>query len=399
MAGSVVIVAIFTLGWIFALYALDRNWRRKGTGWQIPVMLLAGALSVIPTLWLYDLNPLWSSEQFGPFAYHFAFVGMTEEVGKFSVFVVVARLLRTIREPHDGIVQGAAIGVGFSAVEDVMYGWWYGPQTVLLRSVLIGVHAIVGAIMGYIWAAAVYENAMRRAPERYRLAVGGIVLVAIAHGLYNAVWSWFPWSEGIAVNALLLGGLILASARAYRSMLRRSPYHDFPYSESREALRIIAAGLRRDPGNTVLLRRLGVYAIAAGRYQAAMAALRRVRVRFRGDQRRKIDFLLGLARWCSGDHEAGDRLMRTAAGQLPPASRQRLAKEARALLPDRAMGEWIDLLAVPVEDRLRIPSEPRRTSSSRRGTSGPRTTSAPRRRYSSSRSESAPAARSAAQSA
>lgn len=393
------IVGVFTLGWLSGLYALDRNRRRKRTGWEIPAMVTAGMLSVIPTLWLYDINPLERAASFGPFAYHFAFVGLTEEIAKFGVFVIVARLLRTIREPHDGIVQGAALGVGFSAVEDVVYGISSGPEVALLRSVFIGVHAIAGALMGYIWAAAVYENAMHRAPERYRLAIGGVVLVAIAHSVYNSVWTWFAVDVGLLVNATLQVGLILAAACAYQSMLRRSPYHDFPFSESREAVRLIAAGLRRDPGNVTLLRRLAIYAIAAERYAVALDALRRIRPRVKGTTRSTIDVLAGVAQWCAGETADGERAIATAVEPLSAGARRRLADQAARLLGDRAKAKRVSLVILPIEERLRIPSERHRTSNSLRETSAPRTTSPRRRRYSSSRSGCEPAARSAAQSA
>jgi len=173
--------------WLVILYRMDRNWRDKRSGHVIALMVLAGGLSVIPTGFAYDINPFWFTYSYGAFPFNFAVVGLTEELVTFLTFIVMTRVLKSIREPQDGVIQGAAVGVGFTIVENVMYGLWYGPSVTLMRSFLVAIHALAGAFWGFAWAGAVYENIEDRQPQAYRLALLGFIPVAVVHSLYNTL--------------------------------------------------------------------------------------------------------------------------------------------------------------------------------------------------------------------
>jgi RsiW-degrading membrane proteinase PrsW (M82 family) len=245
---STAIVFLATALWLVLLYRLDPNWRDKRSGHVIALMVLAGGVSTIPAWFAYDINPFWFTYRYGAFPFHFAVAGMTEELVKFVTFILMARVLKSIREPHDGIIQGAAIGVGFSAVEDILYGFWMGPQVALTRTLLVGFHALAGAFWGFAWAGAVYENIEERQPRAYRLALLGFIPVAVLHSLYNTL---IYIAADRATTLFLLYGfeaiLLFVAVKGYRWMLERSPYHRFPYSDAELAVSVIRKGLFVNP--------------------------------------------------------------------------------------------------------------------------------------------------------
>lgn len=111
---SITIVFPFLVGWIYLLYRIDRRWPEKRSGHVVLLMIAAGGLSTIPAALAYRVNPLGLTYWYGPLAYNFAVVGINEEMVKFAVFILTVRVLKSIREPQDGTVQGTAVGVGLA---------------------------------------------------------------------------------------------------------------------------------------------------------------------------------------------------------------------------------------------------------------------------------------------
>jgi RsiW-degrading membrane proteinase PrsW (M82 family) len=350
---TLIIVGAATALWILYLYRLDRNWKKKDGGHLVVTMVIAGGLSIIPTLWVYRVNPFAFTYWVGPFAYNFAVVGLTEELVKYLTFIAMTSILKSIREPQDGIIQGAAVGVGFSAVEDVAYGFIYGPGVALTRSIIIGVHALAGAIWGYFWAGAVYENTLHRNPQAYRSALLGFVPLALAHSLYNSIWEWTPFSnEGLVWNGILLAALLFAANRAYRHLTRRSPYYSFPYADAAIAVTCIRAGLTRTPGSLVLKRRLAVYLLASGRPGAASRLLGEVATKCRSGSRPPVQLLRGVALMAAGRPEDGERLVRESADAMSKDARKLAVREISAITANRALSARVSLLMQPPAELL-----------------------------------------------
>lgn len=315
---SIAIVFPFLVVWTYLLYRIDRRRPDKRSGPVILLMVAAGGLSIIPATLTYWVNPLGLAYWYGPIAYNIAVVGINEEMVKFAVFILTARVLKSIREPQDGIVQGAAVGMGFAAVENVLYGILYGPKVALIRSMLIGFHALAGALWGFAWSGAVYENLGSRRPRIYRLALLGFIPVAVLHGLYNTLANT---AMELDLLLLLLGlfeaVLLFIALKGYRWMQQRSPYHRFPYRDAHRAMEIIRRGLLANPRSITLNRRMSMYAIAAANYREAIrridTCLRRSTSRQRSARER---LLLGIAVLGAGSDDHGASLLREAAADL-----------------------------------------------------------------------------------
>ena len=345
---SVAIVFPVLALWLVILYRVDRNWPDKRTGHVIILMVFAGGLCTVPTWFGYDINPFEFTYWYGPFWYHFAVVGLTEELVKFLTFIIMTRVLKSIREPQDGMIQGAAVGVGFTIVENVIYGLWYGPQATALRCGLVGFHALAGALWGLAWAGAVFENIEERQPQAYRLALTGFIPVAILHSLYNTI-TLINARSGIVLFILYFFevALFLLVIPGYRWMVKRSPYHRFPYSNARSAMAIIRKGLLLNPRSAILGRRMGIYAIAAGEYHEAVrrldACLRR------SPDHPLVTVFLGIAVMGAGNGSHGVELIESGAARLSEAQLVTLERELDGLIRNKSLAERIwQLLNPPI---------------------------------------------------
>ncbi len=216
--------------------------------------------------------------------------------------------------------------MGFSLIEDVLYGFWYWPSVTLVRSLLVGFHALAGALWGFAWAGAVYENANDNQPRAYRRAILAFIPVAILHSIYNTFAETIR-SSGARLLALIAFQIVLliVSVRAFRWMKALSPYHRFPYSEAATAIAIIRMGIRRNPASLVLRRRLAIYLIAAGRYQSAIRAI--TWVMNRGKVSPALSAFLGVAHMGADDRAQGTRILKAAVKPLSATRRAALEKE------------------------------------------------------------------------
>lgn len=122
----------------------------------------AGVLSVLVTLMASYLHPV---HWFFPIVYESEFfyqvlvTGIVEEWAKWLCFVMAVQGGGTIKEPQDGILQGAAVGLGFGAVENILYFYAYPEIFIAIRPILTtGGHMIYGAFWGASYSAAVYAN-------------------------------------------------------------------------------------------------------------------------------------------------------------------------------------------------------------------------------------------------
>ena len=85
-----------------------------------------------------------------PFVANFLIVGPVEELSKFAVFIALTGIMKSIKEPRDGIPQAASVALGFALVENLIYVFRYGIIVLLVRSILsiIG-HMSYAVIWGF----------------------------------------------------------------------------------------------------------------------------------------------------------------------------------------------------------------------------------------------------------
>ena len=142
-----------------------------------------------------------------------------------------ARKARAFDEPVDGMIYGVTVGLGFAAAETVDYltaaymgvDLWTGEADALcsgfecfaIIAVVRGVgsalvHALCSGIAGYYLSRRVLDGAGRGA------AVGGVLLAAVFHGLWNGT------GLGTGFAVLLVAALVFR--RLLRKALARSPH-------------------------------------------------------------------------------------------------------------------------------------------------------------------------------
>src|ERR1700683_3818123 len=131
------------------------------------ISVVLGAVSCIPAalleLWLQRHVPITGATPLGAFATALLFAGIPEESIKVSIIAAIALRARDFDEPMDGVVYGTAVGLGFAAVENLLYvasntNWAF---VAVMRGVLsVPGHGAFGAIAGAYIARARFGGAL-----------------------------------------------------------------------------------------------------------------------------------------------------------------------------------------------------------------------------------------------
>lgn len=246
---------------------LEYLWDKQNSG-VLTLFFLAGVFSTV-LFWIFDA--LYIFRYFVPFfyandfTYHIFITGVVEEGTKFFCFILVAHSVKSIKEPQDGVILGAMVGLAFGVVENWIYFSNYREWGMLLRPILATPgHAIYGGIWGGMYSAAVYSNYFSQDRSSYRLAWLGFFISAVVHGVYNGILQW-GIVAGIAVDIVALSMAIYIFLR----LIDSSPYRKFPLSQAGEAVKNIQRGLFFNPKSSLLNRNMGLYLMYLGKYRRA----------------------------------------------------------------------------------------------------------------------------------
>jgi RsiW-degrading membrane proteinase PrsW (M82 family) len=189
---------------------------------------LWGALVTVPViiieLGLSELAPLDRSNLASAILSALGIIALTEESAKYLVARLYVYHRPDFDEPYDGITYCVVIGMGFAAVENVLYvlseetGAW---ERALVRMVLaVPAHAVNGVLMGYFLGRAKFSAT----PKRYHAAA--LATAVSTHGLYD-VFLLYDHAELLAGGALVV--LAVAgwlSVRAIKQHVQSSPFRD-----------------------------------------------------------------------------------------------------------------------------------------------------------------------------
>ena len=264
------------VGFLLFLYSrFDYLWDKQQPG-QLLLFFFGGVVSVL------ILDVIWNiyiPEIFFPilveneFLYQVFIVGISEETSKFLVFAFLAHAYSSFKEPQDGVLLGALIGLGFGFVENMMYfGRYPGEVFMFIRPLLTSPgHAIYGGIWGGIYSQAVYANALAQDRRAWGNAIFGIAVVALIHGIYNSAvgWGWVGFGAGILVDILALG----ISTWLFIGLTDLSPYRALPLGRAAQAVQNLRRGLWFNPRCSVLNRNMGIYLMYLGKYKIAAGHL------------------------------------------------------------------------------------------------------------------------------
>ncbi len=286
-----------------------------------------GLFSTFLVLILYEMYPprlgyiLGGSEVL----FHIFVVGMVEETGKFLAFLFIVHVVGRIREPQDGAVYGAVVGLTFGVVENMAYFSWYQSWFLLIRPFLnTPGHAIYGALWGGIYSQAIYANRNDRDVGTIRNSAIGIVVVAVLHGVYNAVTGFLPLAVAIKVVGLVVS-LVL-----FRKLVELSPYRVYPLSEATAAVRAIKRGLMFNHKSPYLNRNMGLYLMRRGEFRTAAEHLRASVPRTK--DRRRVRFLAAACDTMYVPEYHAHRGLRIAWSRLTDDQRARFMTQLAALV-------------------------------------------------------------------
>ncbi|MEI8093935.1 MAG: PrsW family glutamic-type intramembrane protease [Spirochaetales bacterium] len=256
------------------LKRLDRHRSDKGGQTFVWIFVAAGALSVLPSLGLYQLSPLWfqrsSGETWQQILYIWLVNAPVEELGKYLTFALVATLLKTIREPQDGSLQGAQVGLGFALVENFLYGLSGGWPLLLLRAfVSLPGHMVYGAVWGGYHGYEVYHG--KGKVLRWSTPALALVPAVFSHALFNTLATV---GVGLEFNLLADAATLGFGIFLYSRLTAVSPYRSRrPWKDWARAIPELEHALVVNPQSFLLRQRLAGYLLASGDGEAALQQL------------------------------------------------------------------------------------------------------------------------------
>ena len=150
-----------------------------------------------------------------------AFLGaaIPEELAKFALLMLFLRRCRYFDEYTDGIVYAACVGLGFAALENIMYliqnfeNW----AAVGAMRALFSVpgHFCFAVVMGYYYAKASFDHPS----ERVRNLCLAILLPILLHGCFDALLMVSSVSAAAVALIALFGGLYFYMIKTSRKMI------------------------------------------------------------------------------------------------------------------------------------------------------------------------------------
>ncbi len=191
---------------VLAVIMIKRDKQREPLGWLLgaTAMGVGVALSVI-VLGIFVLPDFYADTFVGAFLTSFVNAAIPEEGLKFVALYLLATRCRYFDELFDGVIYAVCIGMGFAALENVLYLFsadeWISVG--LSRAFLsVPMHYFFAIIMGSFFALGWFDERNRRF---YMTAA--LVLPIVVHGLYDTLC----FSVGINENLsfILLAAFIL----------------------------------------------------------------------------------------------------------------------------------------------------------------------------------------------
>ncbi|HUW42563.1 MAG TPA: PrsW family glutamic-type intramembrane protease [Rectinemataceae bacterium] len=247
--------------WLRWLRRADANAAHKRLRRAVPLFFVFGLLSAPLSLLLYQLSP-YARQSIGFVSataqYYFAVVGPSEELAKFAVFLILSKLLGSVREPVDAAFQGASVGLGFAVIENLIYGMQTNQVTLLFRSYYtIASHMAWAALAAFSYGAVVYWYEREHRPVKWGLVVLGVTVSCFLHGLSDFL---VITDEVTFFLAYLLDIVAVAALLTALGDTRPlSPYFRYDLKDWRKAVDSLGYGIARDPGNWILYQRRGGY--------------------------------------------------------------------------------------------------------------------------------------------
>lgn len=195
---------------IVYIYFKD-TYEKEPIGFLTKNFLLGATVSIILTFiigyfaaTIFPLTDLKSI--FQQFLRAFIVVALVEEFSKYVIVKFYAQKNKEFNEPFDGIVYSVMVSMGFAALENILYTFQYGLETVVLRAfTAVPAHATFGILMGYFMGKAKFSK------NRITLNLLGLLFATLFHGAYD-FFLFINFIPGISIGAFisLIIGLVLS---------------------------------------------------------------------------------------------------------------------------------------------------------------------------------------------
>ncbi len=150
----------------------------------------------------------------------FAAIACNEELWKGLVLLAAAFPYRFFNEPLDGIVYAVLVAMGFATMENILYAYRFGFDTIVVRAfTAVPAHLVFGIVVGYFAGLAKFQPA-----RRYILLAQGFGLAILLHGAYDVliIQRWSDWLLVLATLALYLS--LFFCSRLIQIHLENSPF-------------------------------------------------------------------------------------------------------------------------------------------------------------------------------
>lgn len=126
-----------------------------------------------------------------------------EEILKFVILRRAIFGTPKFTRPHDGVLLGMALGLGFGTVENTLLSIQSADPTLIFTRAITAtlLHAVTAGIMGFYLGLAFYDQ-----KKIGTLSLQGILLASLFHGIYNLVVTL-----EVSMSLLLTFGLLIIS--------------------------------------------------------------------------------------------------------------------------------------------------------------------------------------------
>lgn len=167
---------------------------------------------------------------------YFIIVGPIEETVKWLAVRVYAYRTDAFQTVVDGVVYGAMAGVGFAAIENLLYIIIFSVETSTAGIAVQEQEAVAiatqrafvgpGHVIFSAWAGFYLGLAKFNQPKRGPIVVKGLLIAAFIHALYNTLVTTLPLSLGAFVLFIFVFhgfwfALLYRKIRAYRNLYRQ----------------------------------------------------------------------------------------------------------------------------------------------------------------------------------
>jgi RsiW-degrading membrane proteinase PrsW (M82 family) len=222
----------------------DRTTREPLIGLAVTFLLAVGFASVAGVVNSFAQPFFQLFGVVGVALFYFLIVGPIEETVKWLAVRVYAYRSDAFQTVVDGVVYGAMAGVGFAAIENLLYILMFSVETtaagfavqqdqaiaIATQRAFVGPgHVIFSAWAGFYLGLSKFNHG-KRGP----IVVKGLMIAAFIHALYNTLVTNLPLSLLTFIGFLIVYHgfwftILYRKIRSYRSLYqRREQHHDSP---------------------------------------------------------------------------------------------------------------------------------------------------------------------------